>query len=81
MLDEDPGAMPLLKAVPAGDAVALALGPEGGWTPEERQQCVAAGWKPVSLGPTVLRAETAAIAAVSVVSAVYSSLGRAPIES
>ena len=46
---------------------ALAIGPEGGWAAEEEQMFTAAGWQSVSLGPRILRAETAAIAAVSVV--------------
>lgn len=45
----------------------LALGPEGGWTPEEIKMFQASGWKAASLGYTILRAETAAIAAVAVV--------------
>lgn len=60
-----------LKAAVAGcrPPLALAFGPEGGWTPEELTQFENAGWKPASLGPTILRAETAAIAAVAVVMA------------
>jgi 16S rRNA (uracil1498-N3)-methyltransferase len=46
--------------------LALAFGPEGGWTPEETQAFEDAGWKSASLGNTILRAETAAIAAVAV---------------
>ena len=42
------------------------VGPEGGWTDAERQLAAAAGWQPVSLGPQVLRAETAAMAAIAV---------------
>ena len=56
----------------AGDeipAIRLAIGPEGGWAPEEAALLDAEGWKPVSLGPRILRAETAAIAALSVVAA------------
>jgi 16S rRNA (uracil1498-N3)-methyltransferase len=49
--------------------IRLAIGPEGGWTPEEEKLFAAEGWKPVSLGPRILRAETAAIAAVSTVAA------------
>ena len=49
--------------------VRLAIGPEGGWTPEEETLFADEGWKPVSLGPRILRAETAAIAAVSIVAA------------
>ncbi len=47
----------------------LAIGPEGGWTNEELQALAKAGWKAASLGPTILRAETAAIAAIAVVMA------------
>jgi 16S rRNA (uracil1498-N3)-methyltransferase len=42
------------------------LGPEGGWTERERELAAAAGWTAVSLGPQVLRAETAAVAALAV---------------
>ena len=47
--------------------IRLAIGPEGGWTLEEETLFASEGWKPVSLGPRILRAETAAIAAVSIV--------------
>jgi 16S rRNA (uracil1498-N3)-methyltransferase len=53
---------------PQGD-VALAIGPEGGWTAEELQRFTDLGWIPATLGTTILRAETAAIAAVAVVMA------------
>jgi 16S rRNA (uracil1498-N3)-methyltransferase len=46
--------------------VAALIGPEGGWTDAERKAAGEAGWLPVSLGPTVLRAETAAAATVAV---------------
>jgi 16S rRNA (uracil1498-N3)-methyltransferase len=48
-------------------AVVLAIGPEGGWAGAEIDLFRQAGWVPASLGPTILRAETAAIAAVAVV--------------
>lgn len=58
-----------LKAVLAGmrPPLALAFGPEGGWTEEELESFKGAGWESASLGHTILRAETAAIAAVAVV--------------
>ncbi|MCU1234427.1 MAG: hypothetical protein JWP63_2394 [Candidatus Solibacter sp.] len=67
-LDEG-AAPPLLREIPAerSDTAALLIGPEGGWTDAERAQAVAAQWLPVSLGPLVLRAETAASAALAVV--------------
>jgi len=49
-------------------ALEIAIGPEGGWAPEEEALFDANGWRAVSLGPRILRAETAAIAALSVVS-------------
>jgi 16S rRNA (uracil1498-N3)-methyltransferase len=51
---------------PNGD-VALALGPEGGWTDEEVNLFQEAGWISASLGSAILRAETAAIAAMAIV--------------
>ena len=44
----------------------IAIGPEGGWAPNEEALFDANGWKAVSLGPRILRAETAAIAALAV---------------
>jgi 16S rRNA (uracil1498-N3)-methyltransferase len=43
--------------------IIMAIGPEGGWAEDELQLFVRAGWISASLGPTILRAETAAIAA------------------
>ena len=50
-------------------ALALAIGPEGGWAPEEFALFAAAGWEKVTLGPRVLRAETAALAGLAICSA------------
>jgi 16S rRNA (uracil1498-N3)-methyltransferase len=49
--------------------IALATGPEGGWTADEMQLFADHGWQPITLGPRILRAETAAIAALSICSA------------
>ena len=46
--------------------LSLALGPEGGWTSAELDWLKAVGWRSASLGQTILRAETAAIAATAV---------------
>jgi 16S rRNA (uracil1498-N3)-methyltransferase len=45
----------------------LAVGPEGGWTTDELQGFQQAGWISASLGTTILRAETAAIAATAII--------------
>ncbi|HEY6988144.1 MAG TPA: RsmE family RNA methyltransferase [Bryobacteraceae bacterium] len=63
LLDENPGAPPLRKT--EGRA-ALLVGPEGGWTDGEREEALAAGWQPCSLGPTILRTETAALAGLAI---------------
>ncbi|MBB5316773.1 RsmE family RNA methyltransferase [Tunturibacter empetritectus] len=47
---------------------AIAIGPEGGWTPEEMTLFTHHQWQPVTLGPRILRAETAAIAAIAIAS-------------
>jgi 16S rRNA (uracil1498-N3)-methyltransferase len=47
-------------------AIEIAIGPEGGWAPDEEALFDASGWKAVSLGPRILRAETAAITALAV---------------
>ncbi len=68
-LEEKPGAPPLLAVLPpagkrqGSNSIALATGPEGGWTDAERSAAATSGWTPVSLGPLILRAETAAITA------------------
>ena len=50
----------------ADGEILLAIGPEGGWAEDELQLFQKAGWTCASLGSTILRAETAAIAAVAV---------------
>ena len=68
-LEENPGATSLVSCAAAWDRsseLAVAIGPEGGWTDAERGSMQNSGWMPASLGGTVLRAETAAIAAAAV---------------
>jgi 16S rRNA (uracil1498-N3)-methyltransferase len=68
---EEGGAPPFLRALPAvrtpAAKVAVLIGPEGGWTDAERDSAAASGWQPVSLGPQVLRAETASAAALALI--------------
>lgn len=66
--DEARDAPPALRALERAEtsAWALLIGPEGGFTPEERRMLLALPFvTPCSLGPRVLRAETAAIAALA----------------
>ncbi len=61
---------PLLSAVPAtAHAVELLIGPEGGLSAAEVDAAVAAGFVPVTIGPYVLRSETAGVAAVAAIRA------------
>lgn len=58
---------------PNSRSVILSFGPEGGWKEQELTAFQSAGWRSASLGNTILRAETAVIAAIAVVSSVLSS--------
>ena len=68
-LDEN-AAPPFLHQLPPARKlsahVAILIGPEGGWTDGEREAAVQKGWVPASLGPQILRAETAAAAAIAI---------------
>lgn len=62
-----PPAHEALRGLPKGEAWAILIGPEGGFAPEERARLKAAAYSlPVSLGPRVLRADTAAAAALTI---------------
>jgi 16S rRNA (uracil1498-N3)-methyltransferase len=73
-LDEEPGGAPLLEAlpheIPPETSIALLTGPEGGWAERERAALEPAGWTRVALGGLILRAETAALAALAICQAV-----------
>lgn len=57
----------LTKLKPDNMNVTLLSGPEGGFSEQEREQAVLAGFTPVSMGRRILRTETAALAALSAV--------------
>jgi 16S rRNA (uracil1498-N3)-methyltransferase len=59
------GTRPLSEAVQGQTTVTLLSGPEGGLTPTEEAQAIGAGFVPVTLGPRVLRAETAPLAVLA----------------
>jgi 16S rRNA (uracil1498-N3)-methyltransferase len=69
VLDENPDAAPLLGSIHVSrkDSISLVVGPEGGWIDEERRRLADSGWVSASLGPLILRAETAVCAALSIV--------------
>jgi 16S rRNA (uracil1498-N3)-methyltransferase len=65
MLSLRSGSRPLAAIAPA-QALTLLSGPEGGLAPAEEDAALARGWQPVHLGRRVLRAETAPLAALAV---------------
>ena len=67
---------PLLASMPVEPSrpLLLLVGPAGGFDPAEQTTLVAAGFRPASLGPRILRAETAAVAAVAIAQAMWGDL-------
>jgi len=69
VLSEVEESLPLRDAIPPDAAsLLLAIGPEGGWKEQELAAFRDAGWISASLGKTILRVETAAIASVAIAS-------------
>jgi 16S rRNA (uracil1498-N3)-methyltransferase len=66
---------PILSALPDArsteDEVAVLVGPEGGWTDRERTTITSAGWSAVSLGPAILKTDTAAMSALAILTAAW----------
>lgn len=56
-----------LSPLQRGQAVVIAIGPEGGFSPAEVALACARGWQPVDLGPLILRTETAAVMLASAI--------------
>ncbi len=70
----DPAAEASLMSLPPAREIALAIGPEGGFSPGERDLLSAAGYQRVRLGPRVLRTETAALVALALLQARHGDL-------
>lgn len=75
------GARPLSDVVPdeAPPGVSLLVGPEGGLESDEVACAAAAGFRPVHLGPRILRTETAGLAAAPVLQYLYGDWQQAPM--
>jgi 16S rRNA (uracil1498-N3)-methyltransferase len=56
-----------LEGLGVGEPVTIAIGPEGGWTPQEVAAAEAAGYGLLSLGPRILRSVTASVAVMAIV--------------
>ncbi len=78
--DTRPGLLDALAAVDKlPTQVSLLIGPEGGLATDEAAAAQAAGWRLVKLGPRILRAETAALASLSLLMGALGELGGAPV--
>lgn len=75
--ERDSGVSLRTADLPSGPhaAISIAIGPEGGWTGEELERAAAAKFQPVTLGERILRAETAALAAVTILQSRVGELG------
>jgi 16S rRNA (uracil1498-N3)-methyltransferase len=69
-----PDAATPLKAIARATAVELMIGAEGGFSSAERKAAEACGFAPVSLGPRILRTETAPVAALAVLQSLWGDL-------
>ena len=67
----EPPQPPLLRGEQESESIAIAVGPEGGWTDGEVQRAIECGFEPVSLGSRILRAVTAPMVALSLVGAAF----------
>ena len=63
-----------VSAAHSTQAFSVIIGPEGGFTKEEEEQCLVSGALPVSMGPRVLRAETAALTAIALLQQQFGDL-------
>ncbi|MCY7384981.1 MAG: 16S rRNA (uracil(1498)-N(3))-methyltransferase [Microcoleus sp. CAN_BIN18] len=68
---DDPPQPPLRRGEQESESIAIAVGPEGGWTDGEVQRAIECGFEPVSLGSRILRAVTAPMVALSLVGAAF----------
>ena len=60
---------------PPSGQVALLIGPEGGLSEREIEQAISLGFSPLTLGPRVLRTETAPLAAISILQSLWGDMG------
>lgn len=76
LLSEQLDAPPLERLRPTAPlaSVSLAIGPEGGWTDDEIDAALQEGFEEASLGPLILRTETAVVAALAIVLCSWSAV-------
>jgi 16S rRNA (uracil1498-N3)-methyltransferase len=72
------GSHPALGTLERPTSLLVLVGPAGSFDPTEVPHILDAGFSPVSLGPRILRSETAAIATVALAQALWGDLGWSP---
>jgi 16S rRNA (uracil1498-N3)-methyltransferase len=72
----EPGGEPLTAKAPREEGIELLVGPEGGLSERERDLALSQGCEPVALGPRTLRAETAPLAALAAIHALWGDFRR-----
>ena len=65
---------PLMQALTPGEDALVLIGPEGDFSPEEVEKAIANGFRPITLGKSRLRTETAALVAVHLMNVKNSEL-------
>lgn len=71
-----PGAeTPLSAATAPSRKICILIGPEGGFSDSEYEDADIAGFRPVAMGPRILRTETAAVAAIAILQSLWGDLG------
>jgi 16S rRNA (uracil1498-N3)-methyltransferase len=65
--EEETSLKQVLAEMKSGRSIQLAIGPEGGWSGDEVESFRRANWRTASLGRTILRSETAALAALAII--------------
>lgn len=72
----DPGGEHTLATLsaPPSHAIVIAIGPEGGWSPRDRDTLKASGYQGLRLGPRILRTETAGLAAIAALQSRFGDL-------
>jgi 16S rRNA (uracil1498-N3)-methyltransferase len=78
LLSFSPDARPLADLLASHDPILLLSGPEGGLSPREETAAREAGFRPVTLGARILRADTAPLAALAVLTLVGAAAGDTP---
>lgn len=66
VLDPSASAHLVRMAVPCDRPIVIAVGPDGGWSRYELDSLITHGFEPASLGPRILRTETACVAALAI---------------